>query len=140
MHNEEGNEKEISNGREAKEAKSHVEIMKKHVHSHMREEAKKVEAQFLNEIQRKKHKDGGTFSIPCKLNSFNVFNGLCDLDASIYMISFYVCEKIGLLKEYLKPTTISKMVDHTIIQPLRIIENLLLEVDMFEFYLDFFVV
>lgn len=55
----------------------------------------------------------------------------------IYSI-FHGCKKIGIFEE---PTTMSiNLADHTTIQPIEIVEDLLLEVSMFSFHLDFVVI
>ena len=57
---------------------------------------------------------------------------LCDLDASINLMSLLVFRKLGLSE--VKPTTISfQMVDHSLTFPRRIIEDVLVKVDKFIF-------
>lgn len=82
-------EKEKYNGNEAKEAESHENTPKregKYIPPHLRDEMKEKETNILMEHSRKitRIKD---FSIPCKLNSFNVSSALCDFDAYINVLS-----------------------------------------------------
>jgi hypothetical protein len=111
------------------------------VPSERKEEIRRKNAQILKEHPRKINKDKGSFSIPCILNGFNVSSALCDLGASINLISFCVCKRMGIYEEHMKPTTMKlQLANHTTIQPMGIVEDLLMNVGMFSFNLDFVVV
>jgi hypothetical protein len=74
-----------------------------------------------------KLKDPGSFSIPFSIGDASFSKDLCDLDASISQMPFYVSTKLGL-KE-LKPTTISlQLADPSVKYHVDILENVLIKV------------
>lgn len=77
-----------------------------------------------------KLKDPGSFSIPFSIGDASFSKDLCDLDASISQMPFYVSTKLGL-KE-LKPTTISlQLADPSVKYHVDILENVLIKVKKF---------
>lgn len=77
-----------------------------------------------------KLKDPGSFSIPSSIGDASFSKDLCDLDASISQMPFYVSTKLGL-KE-LKPTTISlQLADPSVKYHVDILENVLIKVKKF---------
>ncbi|KAJ4717030.1 DNA-directed DNA polymerase [Melia azedarach] len=86
----------------------------------------------------KKEKDPGSFTIPCTIGNSSFENALCDLGASINLMSFSVFRKLGLGE--VKSTTISlQMADRSLTYPRGIVEDVLVKVDKFIFPADFVV-
>ncbi|KAL5573789.1 hypothetical protein UlMin_023386 [Ulmus minor] len=92
-------------------------------------------------LQRKlppKLKDPGSFTIPCTIGDFEFDKVLCDLGASINLMSLFIFRKLGLGE--VKPTTVSlQLADRSIKHPRGIIEDVLVKVDKFIFPADFIV-
>ena len=83
-------------------------------------------------------KDLGNFTISCTIRDSTIDKALCDLGASINLMSLSMFRKLGLGE--VKPTTISlQMVDRSLTFPRRIIEDVLVKVDKFIFPVDFMV-
>ena len=83
-------------------------------------------------------KDPGSFTIPCIIGDSTFDKALCDLGASINLMSLSVFIKFGLGE--VKPTTISlQMANHSLTFPGGIIEDVLVKVDKFIFLVDFVV-
>ncbi|XP_073148995.1 uncharacterized protein [Henckelia pumila] len=88
-----------------------------------------------NKIPPKK-KDPGSFSIPCMINDVSFHKALCDLGASINLMSYFVFRKLSLGET--KPTRmLSQLANRSLKYPRGIIEYLL--VDKFIFPVDFVV-
>ncbi|XP_061345090.1 uncharacterized protein LOC133290943 [Gastrolobium bilobum] len=92
-------------------------------------------------IQKKfpqKFRDPGSFNIPIAIGNTNVGRVLCDLVASINLMSLSVCKSLGITE--LKPTMVSlQLADHSLRRPNGVIEDVLVKVDKFIFPADFFV-
>ncbi|KAL5545248.1 hypothetical protein UlMin_009032 [Ulmus minor] len=92
-------------------------------------------------LQRKlpqKLKDPRSFTIPCTIGSCNFDKVLCDLGASINLMSLSVFRKLGLGE--VKPTSISlQLADRSVKYPRGVIEDVLIKVDKFIFPADFVV-
>jgi len=85
-----------------------------------------------------KLKDPGSFTIPCTIGDSHFEKALCDLGASINLMSFSVFRKLGMKEP--KSTTISlQLADHSITYPRRVVEDVLVKVDKFIFPADFVV-
>ncbi|XP_073137162.1 uncharacterized protein [Henckelia pumila] len=86
-----------------------------------------------------KLKDPGSFSIPsCMIGDVVFHKALCDLGASINLMSFSVFRKLGIGDP--KPTRVSlQLADRSIEYPRRIIEYVLVKVDKFIFPIYFVV-
>ncbi|XP_073121648.1 uncharacterized protein [Henckelia pumila] len=85
-----------------------------------------------------KQKDPRSFSIPCVINDVQFHNALCDLGASINLMSYFVFRKLSLGEP--KSTRMSlKLADRSIKYPRGIIEYVLVKVDKFIFPVDFMV-
>ncbi|XP_038695468.1 uncharacterized protein LOC119992746 [Tripterygium wilfordii] len=70
-----------------------------------------------------KHKDPGSFTIPCTIGSTLIEQTLCDLGASINLMPLSIAKHIGL--DEISPTTMSlPMADRSIKYPLGIMENI----------------
>ncbi|XP_010246634.1 PREDICTED: uncharacterized protein LOC104589882 [Nelumbo nucifera] len=83
-----------------------------------------------------KLKDPRNFSIPCTIGEINFDKALCDLGASINLMSFSVFKKLGLKEP--TPTTISlQLADRSIKFPRGVVEDVLVKVDKFIFPIDF---
>ena len=83
-----------------------------------------------------KLKDPGSFTIPCTIGDSFFDKALCDLGASINLMSFSVFRKLGFGEA--KPTTVSlQLADRSIKYPRGIIEDILVKVDKFIFPVDF---
>ncbi|GJX94828.1 reverse transcriptase domain-containing protein [Tanacetum coccineum] len=80
--------------------------------------------------------DPGSFLIPCNFNKAFSCNALADLGASIILMLYSLYTKLSL--ETLKPTKISvRLADRSFQYPVRIAENMLVEVGKFTFPTDF---
>ncbi|XP_022863452.1 uncharacterized protein LOC111383569 [Olea europaea var. sylvestris] len=85
-----------------------------------------------------KRKDQGSFTIPCTIGSSSFEKALCDLGASINLIPLSVFKKLGLGE--VKPTTVTlQLADRSLTYPQGIIEDVLVNVDKFNFPADFVV-
>ncbi|XP_073120822.1 uncharacterized protein [Henckelia pumila] len=85
-----------------------------------------------------KQKDPGSFSIPCVINDVQFHKSLCDLGASINLMSYSVFRKLSLGEP--KSTRMSlQLADRSIKYPRGIIEDVLVKVDKFIFSMDFVV-
>nr|GEZ14592.1 reverse transcriptase domain-containing protein [Tanacetum cinerariifolium] len=103
-----------------------------------------ISAAFLSDesstlIQNKippKLRDPGSFLIPCNFNKAFTCNALADLCASINLMPYSLFAKLSL--ETLKPTRMSvRLADRSFQHPIRIAENMLVEVGKFTFLVDF---
>nr|GEU81998.1 reverse transcriptase domain-containing protein [Tanacetum cinerariifolium] len=85
-----------------------------------------------------KLEDPGSFLIPCKFNKTFSCNALADLGASINLMSYSLYAKLSL--ETLKPKKMSVILaDISFQYPVRIAENMLIEVGKFTFPTDFII-
>ena len=85
-----------------------------------------------------KLKDPGSFTIPCIIGPSEFPRCLCDLGASINLLSLSVFRNLGLGD--VKPTNMSlQLADHSIKKPYGVIEDVLVKVDKFIFPVDFVV-
>ncbi|XP_073051291.1 uncharacterized protein [Primulina eburnea] len=83
-----------------------------------------------------KLKDPGSFTIPRIIGSTHVNKALCDLGASINLMSFSVYRDLELGE--VKPTTITlQLADSSLTYPRGIVEDVLVKVDKFIFPTDF---
>ncbi|XP_038695470.1 uncharacterized protein LOC119992749 [Tripterygium wilfordii] len=70
-----------------------------------------------------KHRDPGSFTIPCTIGSTLIEQTLCDLGASINLMPLSIAKHIGL--DEISPTTMSlPMADRSIKYPFGIMENI----------------
>ncbi|XP_042460296.1 uncharacterized protein LOC122043781 [Zingiber officinale] len=75
-----------------------------------------------------KLQDPGSFSIPCKIDSELIQKAFCDLGASISLLPYSLCKKLGL--QNIKLTTMAlQLADHSCRYPMEIVEDMLVEVD-----------
>ncbi|XP_047170548.1 uncharacterized protein LOC124838881 [Vigna umbellata] len=92
-------------------------------------------------IQQKlppKLKDPGSFVIPCEIGNITGGKALCDLGASINLMSFSIFKRLGIGE--VKPTMITlQLADRSITYPYGIVEDVLVKVDKFIFPADFVV-
>ncbi|GJW42372.1 reverse transcriptase domain-containing protein [Tanacetum coccineum] len=80
--------------------------------------------------------DPESFLIPCNFNQTFSCNALADLGASINLMPYSLYVKLSL--ETLKPTKISvRLADRSFQYPIRIVENMLVEIGKFTFPVDF---
>ncbi|XP_021716008.1 uncharacterized protein LOC110683912 [Chenopodium quinoa] len=83
--------------------------------------------------------DPGSFTIPCMINETYFDRVLCDLGASVNLMSSSLYEKLGLKK--LKPSPISlQMADRTVRLPKGVVEDVLVGIGELVFPGDFVVV
>ncbi|XP_057723781.1 uncharacterized protein LOC130939711 [Arachis stenosperma] len=83
-----------------------------------------------------KLKDPGGFVVSCTIGKTNLNKALCDLGASINLMSLSMMRKLDI--EELKPTRMSLvMADRSIKTPNGIVENLLVKIGEFIFPADF---
>ncbi|XP_062100114.1 uncharacterized protein LOC133805990 [Humulus lupulus] len=90
-------------------------------------------------LQRKlpqKLRDPGSFTIPCTIGEFECKHALCDMGASINLMSLSVFRRLGFGEA--RPTTVTlQLADRSVKHPRGIIEDVLVKVDMFIFPVDF---
>ncbi|GJY70756.1 reverse transcriptase domain-containing protein [Tanacetum coccineum] len=105
---------------------------------------KQISAAFLSNeslamIQNKvppKLGDPGSFLIPCNFNKTFSCNALANLGVSINLMPYSLYAKVSL--ETLKPTKMSvRLADRSFQYPVRIVENMLVELGKFTFPADF---
>lgn len=69
-----------------------------------------------------KLKDPGSFSIPCVIGNSVIDKALCDLGASVSLMSQSICEKLKLGE--VRPTRMSlQLVDRSVEYPVGMLEN-----------------
>ncbi|XP_020963514.1 uncharacterized protein LOC110265087 [Arachis ipaensis] len=103
-------------------------------------------AKFLKEcsaiIQKKlpqKMKDPGSFQIPCIIGDIRIEKALCDLGASINLMSLAMIKRMRI--EEAKPTRMAlQLADRTFKFPHRVVEDLLVKGGEFIFPADFVVI
>ncbi|XP_070021966.1 uncharacterized protein [Nicotiana sylvestris] len=72
----------------------------------------------------------GAFTIPCTIGNADFANALCNLGASINLMSYSVFKTLGIGQP--RPTSMRlQMADRTMKRPLGIIDNVLVQVDKF---------
>ncbi|CAJ2638201.1 unnamed protein product [Trifolium pratense] len=90
-------------------------------------------------IQKKlpqKKKDPGSFTIPCSIGNISVGRALCDLGASINLMSLSMMKKIS--GAVAKPTKMQlSLADRSIVHPYGILHDVLVRVAEFVFLADF---
>ncbi|XP_074366664.1 UBA domain-containing protein Mud1-like [Apium graveolens] len=86
----------------------------------------------------KKLADPGSYSIPAKLGDVEIKRALCDLGASVSLMTLSISDKLQMRE--LKPTHISlQLVDRTVKYPLGVLEDVPLKVGKFYVPCDFVV-
>ena len=92
-------------------------------------------------LQRKlpqKLKDPGSFTIPCTIGNSIFERALCDLGASINLMSLSIFRRLRLGEA--RPTKVTlQLVDMSLKHPRGVIEDVLVTVDKFIFPIDFIV-
>ncbi|XP_042410120.1 uncharacterized protein LOC121999514 [Zingiber officinale] len=74
-----------------------------------------------------KLQDPGSFSIPCKIGSEFIQKAFCDLGASVSLLLYSLCKKLGL--QNIKLTTMAlQLADHSCRYPMGIVEDVPVEV------------
>ncbi|PIN27063.1 hypothetical protein CDL12_00161 [Handroanthus impetiginosus] len=85
-----------------------------------------------------KLKDPGSFTIPCTIGTHFSGMALCDLGASINLMSYSIYHTLGLGEA--KSTSITlQLADRSLTYPKGVIEDILVKVDKFIFLADFVV-
>ncbi|WCJ39627.1 hypothetical protein M5689_020603 [Euphorbia peplus] len=84
-----------------------------------------------------KLKDPGCFTIPCTLGDMKFPNCLCDLGASINLMSLSIFKMLGLEEDVKRISMVLQLADQTIKKPYGIVEDVLVKVDKFIFPTDF---
>ncbi|XP_022143500.1 uncharacterized protein LOC111013378 [Momordica charantia] len=83
-------------------------------------------------------KDSGNFTIPVSIGGYKIGQALCDLGASINLMSLSVYKRLGVRE--VRPTTVTlQLANHSIANPEGKIEGVLVQVDKFIFLADFIV-
>ncbi|XP_042437103.1 uncharacterized protein LOC122023076 [Zingiber officinale] len=71
-----------------------------------------------------KLQDPGSFSIPCKIGSKLIPRAFCDLGASVSLLLYSLCKKLG--RQNIKLTTMAlQLADHSCRYPMGIVEDVL---------------
>ncbi|XP_042386602.1 uncharacterized protein LOC121978305 [Zingiber officinale] len=74
-----------------------------------------------------KLQDPGSFSIPCKIGSELIHKAFCDLGASVSLLPYSLCKKLGL--QNIKLTTIAlQLANHSRRHPMSIVEDVPVEI------------
>jgi hypothetical protein len=90
---------------------------------------------MLNKLPQKRA-DPGSFTVPCCIRNHPAERALCDLGASINLMPYSLCQKLGLGE--VKPTAMTiQMADRSVAYPRGIVENILIKVDNLYFPVDF---
>ncbi|XP_021685897.1 uncharacterized protein LOC110668822 [Hevea brasiliensis] len=85
-----------------------------------------------------KSKDPGSFTIPCNIGNVEFTKASCDLSASINLMPFSLCRKLGLSE--IKSIIISlQLTNRSFTYPRGIVKDVLVKVDKFIFPEDFLV-
>ena len=85
-----------------------------------------------------KLKDPGSFTIPCAIGNTVFERSLCDLSASINLMSWSIFKKLKLGEAC--PTAVTlQLVDRLLTHPRGIIEDVLVKVDKFIFPANFII-
>ncbi|XP_070040144.1 uncharacterized protein [Nicotiana tomentosiformis] len=80
--------------------------------------------------------DPGSFTIPCTIGSYAFAKALCDLGASINLISLAIYTKLGIGRA--RPTSmLLQLDDRSVKRPAGILDDVLVQVGKFEFSVDF---
>nr|XP_016484056.1 PREDICTED: uncharacterized protein LOC107804651 [Nicotiana tabacum] len=83
-----------------------------------------------------KMSDPGSFTIPCTIRSYTFAKALCDLGASINLMSLAVYTKLGIGRA--RPTSmLLQLADCTVKRPTGILDDVLVQVGKFVFPADF---
>ncbi|XP_015161562.1 uncharacterized protein [Solanum tuberosum] len=83
-----------------------------------------------------KEEDPREFTIPCTIGILHFAKVLCDLGASINLMSVSIYKKLGLGTP--KPTTMQPLMAHQIVKkPIRVLHDFLVKVEVFIFPADF---
>lgn len=92
-------------------------------------------------IQKKLHpklKDPRSFTVPCSIGNCHFNKTICDLGASINLMSLSIFRKLGLGEA--KATTVTlQLADRLLTYPRGIIEDVLIKVEKFIFPVDFLI-
>ncbi|XP_016500999.1 uncharacterized protein LOC107819407 [Nicotiana tabacum] len=95
----------------------------------------------ISRIQHKlpqKLKDPGSFTIPVRIGEIDVGRALCDLGASINLMSLSVFKQLGLGAP--RPTTVMlQLADRSYVYPEGVIEDVLLQIGKFIFPANFII-
>ncbi|XP_070012482.1 uncharacterized protein [Nicotiana sylvestris] len=85
-----------------------------------------------------KLEDTGAFTIPCTIGNANFAKALCDLGASINLMSYSVFKTLGIGQP--RPNSMSlQMANRSMKRPLGIIDDVLVWVDKFILPTDFLI-
>ena len=78
----------------------------------------------IQHILPPKHKDPGSITIPCSIGEVSVGKALIDLGASINLMPFSMCRRLGELE--IMPTRMTlQLADRSITKPYGVIEDAL---------------
>ncbi|KAK4723844.1 hypothetical protein R3W88_026623 [Solanum pinnatisectum] len=90
-------------------------------------------AKFMNDLE-----DPGAFTIPCTIGMFHFAKALCDLGASINLLSLSIYKKLGLGAP--KPTAMRLLMADEIVKKLiGVLQDVLVIVETFIFSADFMI-
>ncbi|KAK8368636.1 hypothetical protein V6Z12_A01G054900 [Gossypium hirsutum] len=93
-------------------------------------------------LQRKmpaKYKDRGMFAIPCKIGHLGIKKAMCDLKASINVMSYSIYESLNT-GFFTKTGVIIQLADRSIVYPEGVLEDVLVKVNELIFPVDFYVI
>jgi hypothetical protein len=85
-----------------------------------------------------KQKDLGAFTIPCVIGNASFKRALCDLGASISVMSKYIYDSLSL-EPLNKTSFVIQLVDRCFVYPLGVIEDVLVKIDSLIIPYDFYI-
>ncbi|KAK8332421.1 hypothetical protein V6Z12_A10G137800 [Gossypium hirsutum] len=86
-----------------------------------------------------KCKDKGLFAIPCKIGHLRIKKAICDLGASINVLSFSIYEPLNE-GFFTKTSVIIQLTDRYIVHPEGVLEDVLIKVNGLIFTIEFYVI
>ncbi|XP_070056509.1 uncharacterized protein [Nicotiana tomentosiformis] len=99
---------------------------------------KKNDDRMVQNKLPQKLKDPGSFTIPVRIGNIDMGRALCDLGASINLMSLSLFKQLGLGSP--RPTTVMlQLADRSIAYPEGVIEDVLLQIRKFIFPTDFII-
>jgi hypothetical protein len=98
----------------------------------------KVSAIIMNKLPLK-FRDPGYFTVPCMIGNVKFNQALCDLDASVSLMSKYVFDRIGV-GELIQMKITLQLTDRSTRLPLGMMKDLPFQVGKFYLPIDFIVI
>ncbi|XP_050222157.1 uncharacterized protein LOC126672251 [Mercurialis annua] len=94
---------------------------------------------FIQNTLHRKAKDHESFTIPCTISITNFGKALCDLGASVNLMSLSMCRSFCLMHNMRSTSVSLQLADKSITFPNGLLEDILIRMDKFIFSIDFIV-